>query len=286
MMNWEPIDSAMTPWRQKIHDLMSDELRVGAAEGSFGCAFEFDGEGHKGCSRCGDLSEGRRGDWAYVGAQYGEARVSGRKARILVVSMDRSRLKNDPEHWTFLDVQKQFRSSAFARTQNGSNPHMRGTDCELECLLDTDTSPTDRCQQFALVNSVLCGRPAAGDDSTASVATPEMKINCRRQGERIIRALDPDIVIAQGLKHPRDLCRSFMSESVRRWPDKGSPEVARGRIGGRPVWFLLTSHPGWYTRTFASDRQCRFVNTDDMASELKEAIQMVRDQYSEGAVGS
>lgn len=283
MTNWDPIDTVMTPWREKIHRLMSADLKVGASEGGFGCAFEFDGDGHHGCSGCGDLAEGRKGDWAYVGAQYGEARVSGKKARILFVSMDRSRMEWDPAHWTFLDVQKQYRSSAFARTQKGGNPHMRGTDCELECLLDNDVSPTDRCQQFALVNAVLCGRPAPEGTSTASVATREMKINCRKQGERIVRALDPDIVIAQGLNHARNLCRSFMSGSVHQWPDKGSPEVARGQINRRSAWFLLTSHPGWYTRTFAGPRQCRFRNTDDMASELKEAIQMVRDEFS-GAV--
>lgn len=267
---------------QRIRHLMENELRVGADEGCFGCQFEFDGDGWKGCNQHppGYLDDARKGDYAYVGAEYGGALVAGKPARILFVSMDRNRrvLRNgqrDTAHLTFDEVQQGYHDGALTP---GNNPHMDGVDCELAFLLAADVRPEARCRQFALVNAVLCGPPAP---NTRSRATPVMQSNCRRHGQRIIRELEPDIIVAQGRKHPTNLCMSFKPEIVcDKWEGRGSPTVARGPIGGKTVWFVITSHPGWYRGFAPKARRSDFRHVDDLPEELTEAFAFVRDRYS------
>lgn len=239
---------------QRIRHLMENELRVGADEGCFCCQFEFDGDGWKGCNQHGYLDDGRKGDYAYVGTEYGGASVAGKPARILFVSMDRP---GEERHWTFEHVQAGYRHAARIR----GNPHMGGVDVEMEHLVDGGTSPDERCNQFALVNSVLCGPPPARNAKdkdkplAISRSTGTMRTQCQQHTKRIIRELEPDIVIAQG-EWPRDSVRGLLVDPQQigdRWANQMSGqqhrwvELWRGSIeGGKPLLALLTSHPANY----------------------------------------
>lgn len=281
MTNWDPVDTVMTPWRQKIHDLMSDESKVAPTTTFACCDFAACDRSVGGC-----LSSGRRGDWAYVGAQYGEAVIGGRSARVLFLSMDRPHNQGSGEGSLrpFEMDQHTFRHGALDR----SNPHMGGVDAELEALVDPGVSAEDRCEQFALVNAVLCGPP--GDAGMTSVSSGTMTANCEKHARSVIRALEPDIVIAQG-QNPQRICRSLSTKGVARWEVKKKPAgsrpalpkrnrvaaVHRGDTGGRRVWFVLTAHPSHYSR-----KGIRFWSSCAMPEELTMAFATVREQYAAG----
>lgn len=281
------LDSEMTRYRRDILDLMRNELRVGAEEG-FGCVFEFDSDGRRGCDRRGELIGGRKGDWAYVGHQYGKAQVGGRPARILFVSMDRNRLvtsidrdtnDDDPVSWTFETVQNQYRNAC-----GQGDPHMNGVGRRMQFLLGADVPREEYSQQFALVNAVLCGRRST---STGSTATGTMKNNCRKHGVRIVQSLEPDIVVAQGMGHPTGLVEVFETETIRCWSGKGAPRVSRGESDGRPFWIVITSHPGFYRRGLCGRERMRSGAADLLPRELEEAFDLVRNRFSRGGeVGS
>ncbi len=234
-MDWENIDAEMTPWRTRVKNLQT-QLGIGASKGCFDC------DHFTSCHASISNQPILKGDWTYVGHQYGEALVGGKKAKILFVSMDRTGTGEGYEE--FDQTQNSFRESAYCRY----NPHMGGVDVELKHLLDK-TSCEDRCQQFALTNSVRC-RPCS--NYAASKSTPVMKQNCESHTKAIIQELEPDIIIAQG-SHPREsICRLF-SFNVKKY-DNGrsgrsfrSVEIGQGRIRqGQEVLFLLTAHPAHY----------------------------------------
>lgn len=273
MTDWGAIDSEMTRYRREIRDLMRNELRVGAGEG-FGCAFEFRGDGHRGCNQTGKLDGGRKGDWAYVGHQYGKAQVGGRPARILFVSMDRNRVGDDPDSWTFETVQNQYREAC-----GQGDPHMNGVGRKMQFLLGADVPREEYAQQFALVNAVLCGPRSR---STRSSATGTMKNNCRQHGARIVRRLEPDIVVAQGMGHPGCLVEVFETERIRCWPGKGAPRVSRGESDGQSLWVVTTSHPGFYRRGLCGRERMRSGAANLLPRELEEALDLVRDRFRRG----
>lgn len=284
MTNWDAVDTVMTPWRQKIHDLMSGELTI-APTTTFACC-DFTA-----CDQSvgGRLSLGRRGDWAYVGAQYGSAVIGGRGARVLFVSMDRPHNPEPGEDALrpFEKDQHTFRRGALHR----SNPHMGGVDAEMEALVDVGVSAEDRCEQFALVNAVLCGPP--GEAGMTSVSNETMRSNCEKHTRSVIRALEPDIVVAQG-QNPQRICRSLSTEGIGRWAVRKKPAgtsvaqlpkrsrvaaVSRGEVGGRSVLFVLTAHPSHYSR-----KGIRYWSSCAMPEELIMAFDAVRERYA--AIGS
>ncbi len=232
----ENIDTEMTPWRTKVKNLQT-QLGIGAS-GCFHCEHRV--SCHAGISNKNIL----KGDWTYVGHQYGEALVGEKKAKILFVSLDRGGQGNGYEK--FKATQKEFRTAAYERT----NPHMGGVDVELEYLLDK-TSREDRCQQFALTNSVRCRRKSR---SMEYEATPIMEQNCESHTKAIIQELEPDIIIAQGNNPRKSMCRLFSPMIVPKY-DNGrlgrsfrSAEIGQGKIRqGQEVLFLLTAHPANYS---------------------------------------
>ena len=242
--NWgiEPIDLVVTEDRKKIHDLMSRDLKVAPTCG-FACP------DHESCNRSakGALApgQGRRGDWAYVGAHYGDAIVGGRKARVLFVSKDRPG-RDLYRPFEVSQSKEDFRGSA---SPNG-NPHMKGVYFELKHLLDEGVSDEVISHQFALVNAVLCGPvgtdPKSGKHRMTSRSTGKMQSNCRKNTARIIQTLMPDIVIVQGPRAQREGLRHFFSlVTIENWPDP-HPELCAGEVEGKRVWFLLKRHPSRY----------------------------------------
>ncbi len=236
-MNWDKIDAEMTYWRTKIKNLQT-KRGIGASRGCFDCK-------HSKCCHASFSNQPiLKGDWTYIGHQYGDALVGGKKAKILFVSMDRTGMGETYEE--FDQTQEEFRSAAYEAT----NPHMGGVDVELKSLLDNETSCEDRCQQFALTNSVRC-RPRS--NSAASQATSEMKRNCASHTWEIIQALEPDIIIAQGA-YPREGLRGLFSPCIlnemnntrKGYKQYRSAEIGQAEVQGKKCLFLLTAHPARY----------------------------------------
>ena len=269
-MDWKIVDSEMTPWRTKIKDLQI-ERGIGNSEGCFDCE-------HWECCYASIPDQQKnnvsKGDWTYVGHQYGKASVNGKKAKILFVSMDRPWGGGRCEQ--FEETQQSFRESAKGRY----NPHMGGVDVELEHLLDEETSCEDRCQQFALTNSVRCSpRPDLWARPADSQSTSKMKENCATHTKAIIQALEPDIIIAQGANPRNSMCRLFDPDIVGRYHNGRigrsfrSVEIEKKEIGAdKQVLFLLTAHParypgfGW--------------KAGYLPDELKKAFERAREIYS------
>ena len=262
-MNWKIVDSEMTPWRTKIKDLQI-ERGIGNSEGCFDCE-------HWECCYASIPDQQKnnvsKGDWTYVGHQYGKASVNGKKAKLLFVSMDRPWGGGRCEQ--FEETQQSFRESAKGRY----NPHMGSVDVELEHLLDKETSCEDRCQQFALTNAVRCCFRLG---ASKYHATPTMEKNCASHTKAIIQALAPDIIIAQG-KNPHNSLRKLFNldrDIVETYCNKMTgPQFRSVEIGQREEFlFLLTAHPantpgfGW--------------KTGYLPDELKKAFKRAREMYA------
>ncbi|MDE0555327.1 MAG: hypothetical protein OXI24_13985 [Candidatus Poribacteria bacterium] len=263
-MNWTVIDNEMTPWRKKVKDLQT-QLGSGNSEDCFSC------EHFPKCKESVDSNADiRKGDWTYVGRQYGKALINGKKARILFVSMERP--WDGTNRWQdFKDTQKDFREGAYTR----SNPHMGGVDAELTYLLDKTTSPADRCQQFALTNAVRCVSYFHNSDAQSTL---EMQKNCSNHTKEIIQVLKPDIIIAQGRGNPCESMRSLFSFDIEKKYREESTSVEIVEIGkdkdGRI--FLLTPHPAFYTYP---DNSFKWKWNDLPTDSLEKAFKQAREIY-------
>ncbi len=255
-MDWDNIDDEMTPWRTKVKNLQT-QLGIGASKGCFDC------DHFTSCHKSICNKPILKGDWTYVGHQYGEALVGGKKAKILFVSLDRGGQGDGYEK--FKATQKGFRTAAYKR----ENSHMGGVDVELEYLLDKTTSRKDRCQQFALTNSVRCRRKSG---SMKYEATPIMEQNCESHTKAIIQELEPDIIIAQGRENPcNSMRRLFNPEIVERYRGYGtSAEIGQSK----DCLFLLTAHPAFYSR-----KDFNWKN-GYLPEGLKEAFERAKEIYS------
>ena len=257
MPDWNCIDNEMTDMRCAVHGL-ERRLEIGAQH--FDCQYFHD------C--CKSLAQrGRRevvpGDWTYVGHQHGLAMINGRCAKVLFVAMERP--LNEGE--TFELTQRGFRKACYER----QNPHMGGADVVLKYLLDCSTTREDRCQQFALTNSVRC-RPKASGAETRS--TPTMAQHCRRHTQLIIDELKPDVIVTQGSKFPRAQIMDLFEPDIVCRMDSGSQRKQKRWAEvrkGNGIIFLLTAHPARYPG-FAPKK-------GHLPCHLRNAIQAVRDLW-------
>lgn len=274
-MNWDNIDAEMTPWRTRVKNLQT-QLGIGASKGCFDC------DHFTSCHASISNQPILKGDWTYVGHKYGQALVGGKPARILFISLDRGGQGNGYEK--FASAQKTFRSAAYNRVNpcERVNPHMGGVDVELEYLLDETTSREDRCQQFALTNSVRCRRKSG---SMKYEAKRIMEQNCASHTKAIIQTLKPNIIIAQGANPRKSVCKLFSPRIVAKY-DNGrsgqsfrSAEIRQGRIWqGREVLFLLTAHPANYP-SFGWKRGCLPCELQKMFAQAREIYSGVRQTH-------
>lgn len=256
-MNWDNIDAEMTPWRTKVKNLQT-QLGIGASKGCFHC------DHFTSCHASICNQPILKGDWTYVGYQYEKALVGGKKAKILFVSLDRTGTGCGYEK--FASAQNSFRSAAYERT----NPHMGGVDVELKYLLDK-TSSKDRCQQFALTNSVRCRRKSGSSNYEAKWI---MEQNCESHTKALIQELEPDIIIAQGDNPRKSMCRLFSPKIVKRYQRPSWPSVEIRQ--DERILFLLTAHPAYYSR-----KGFRWERGDDLPTDkLKKAFERVKKIYS------
>ena len=253
MPDWSSIDSKMTPTRIRIKALQ-EACGSGATEQAFHCS--------SAClcqaslrKRIGDAPSISKGDWTYIGAEYGEAMICDRPSRVLFVSMERPK-KRETDSESFEKTQQSFRHSCRCR----SNPHMGGTDTILKYLLDCGTPEERRCQQFALSNSVRCSPINTGSSSRSTL---KMLEECRRHTDKIIEALRPHIIITQGtnpycsvahvLSLPPSPLPLFANENDRVGPGHrfANDRVGRGHRFAevrrhRHMLVLRTAHPAHY----------------------------------------
>lgn len=239
---FEPIDFVVTEDRKRIHDLLSHELKVAPTTGFDCCDLGVcDGPVRR------LSSGGRKGDWAYVGAHYGEAIVGGKKAKVLFVSKDRPYKGGMPDWpFEFSQSKQDFRGNA---TPDG-NPHMKGVYFEMKHLRGDGVDNENISLQFALVNAVLCGPVGAKGKSggylMASQSTGTMQNNCRKNTVRIIQTLNPDVVVVHGPKAERGgLRRRFCLKTIKDWGGR-HPEFCSGSVDGKRILFLLKRHPSRY----------------------------------------
>lgn len=203
MIKKDRIDCEMTPMRIVVKELQ-EKLGIGATGECFDCASFSTRCKPSIVSRMGTVPVSA-GDWTYVGHEFGQATIRGRLARILFVSMERPKSNKQPE--SFEDTQRAFRKACFAR----SNPHMGGTDIELEAILDPTTPAENRCRQFALTNSVRC-RPVSNRANSRS--TPTMIAECQQHTKAIIKKLKPNVIVTQGKPAYQSIRSLYKSEVV------------------------------------------------------------------------
>ena len=170
-------------FRSQIKKLYS-ELKIDIPTNSFGCAH---------LSSClNSINSDRnlhKGNWAYVGVEYGNAKIQGRQVRILFIAMDRGG-KNRKDEETFAETQCSFRSS----TECPKNAHMGGVSLIMKELVD-DKEPTVYSHQFALTNADKCSKPSKHRKYEAN---EKMRQNCVDHLDREIKVLRPDLIITQG----------------------------------------------------------------------------------------
>ena len=263
---WHNVDTEMTPMRSAVMALQQC-LQIGADE-TFDCQYFC------ACrkSKSKRSTEFSRGDWTYVGHKYGKAKVNGKCAKILFVAMERPKCSTESE--TFECTQRDFRESCLKRT----NPHMGGVDVLLEALLDESTRCEDRCQVFALTNSVRC-RPVT--DNAMSNSTRTMMKNCQNHTGELIKKLEPNIIVTQGIRFPREQIRTlfklngriFKTENGKKGGQKRYAEVYHEK--GKGIMFLLTAHPANHPEFLTSREK------GSLPDHLLRAIGKVRALYTQ-----
>jgi len=190
------------------------------------------------CPSLGDCSENgvkplHTGNWAFVGCDYGSARVEGLPAKVLFVGMDRGGYGTAATE-AFPDAQKAFRS-AFERPENA---HMGGAALIVKQLVDEKDS-RKFSSQCALTNAVKC---TAQTGSMSTGATVMMIRRCGAHLSREIVELAPDLIVTQG-DHPTRTVKKLLApvgavvEFVGEKRGKATVSVARS------VVVLATPHP-------------------------------------------
>ena len=262
MPDWNDIDRTMTATRIDVRTLQ-EKMGSGAAEGAFHCSS---------WNRCEESLRKRvgdtritQGDWTYVGHEYGHAIIRGKPARILFVSMERPK-GHETDLEPFEKTQESFRESC----RKHSNPHMGGVDTILCHLLDAENMADQRCQRFALTNSVRCA-PITKDSNSRSTNT--MLRKCQRHTEAIMASLMPDIVVTQGnLAYegterivPTEL--HWGNDNGRASQGRRFAEVRRGA----GILLLRTAHPARYPEFKWSK--------GNLPEHLGDAIDVIRDLH-------
>ncbi|MFA5890433.1 MAG: uracil-DNA glycosylase family protein [Actinomycetota bacterium] len=173
------------------------------------------------------------GNWAFVGCDYGLARVGGMPAKVLFIAMDRGGRRKKAE--TFTDTQRSFRSSI----ETPKNPHMGGVSLIVRELVDEkDLSAISG--QCALTNAVKCAQ------QTGSMSTDASRLMVRECVSHLraeIAVLAPDIIVTQG-SHPASTVLGLYESTSRVLDSSASVNGVMDlwTVPGGPV-VLRTPHP-------------------------------------------
>ncbi len=224
-------DRKATAGRERLRALYRKIHIVPAPRRSFECPKL------KSCAR---VSHGGliTGTWAYVGTAYGQARVSGRRVRILFVAMDRGGHPGDPVD--LASTQRDFRCAAEDRLN--ANAHMGGVHLIMRALVE-DEDPKVFARQFALTNAVKCRRATGTMRATRDKAIVG---NCAEHLREEIKALRPTLIITQGA-HPSSTVRNlkqFSRGPVAKYSNGATENAREAQIFYSKKCILLTTpHP-------------------------------------------
>ncbi len=195
MIKRDERDTRDTAYRRGIQDLYKCCGIVPAAQG-FACP-AFQGE----CSAHGTIPL-HTGNWAFVGCEYGTARINGLPIRILFVAMDRGG-KGESVHEEFADTQLSFRRSI----EYPQNAHMGVVRIILTNLAD-EKNPTVLAGQCALTNAVKCVKQTGMMSNTDP--TPVMIRRCADHLQKEVAVLQPHVIVTQG-GHPETTIARLMT---------------------------------------------------------------------------
>ena len=152
------------------------------------------------------------GDWPYIGAEYGEATVSGRSARIVVVGMDGGGQKQ--MDLRFSRRQQDWYDGFKGRDGTWHNAHVAGTNLAIRELVD-DEDPESYLHQFCYINSVKCTPEVEG---MSSKVTPVTRANCTNHLQSELNELKPDLIVIEG-RYPETMITHIYRLSVRAYED-------------------------------------------------------------------
>jgi len=141
------------------------------------------------------------GNWAFVGCDYGKARIAESNVKVLFVAMDRGG-HGKAQCEKFEDTQKCFRSSI----EVPKNPHMGGVSLILQHLLD-EKDVVKISGQCAFTNAVKCTQRT---HQAKTHATRRMITECAQHLWAELKVLKPDLIITQG-RHPTKTVLSYFS---------------------------------------------------------------------------
>ena len=220
------LDFKITPYRTSIKGLYSSLGIIPTARKDFKCCF------YKECSK-----PERTGDWLYVGADYGEASISGKKTKILFVAMDGGGVVPEySEEQRFEDAQSVWHGAV----ENPGNPHMSGVHLIMKKLVDEE-NPSIFANQLALTNSVKCTKYTKVMKTTS---TSVMIGNCSNHLLEEIKCLEPNLIITQGSFPKRSVTYRLKLNGppIYRFPNSEGRGVAE--IFKSEEWLVLaTPHP-------------------------------------------
>lgn len=218
-------DTIETPFRASIQALYRRAGIVPTRSG-FGCC------SLPACSERGQLIL-HTGNWAFVGSNYGQAKVGGYSARILFVAMDRGG-HGGADDESFPDTQASFRRSI----ELPKNPHMGGLALLLKHVVD-DREPRKLSGQCALTNAVKCVQHTG---SMSTDATRTMITKCSNHLGSEITALEPDIIITQG-GHPTETIHGLVTGLVALQEFAGESRGRATLLANSRLIVLTTPHP-------------------------------------------
>lgn len=118
----------------------------------------------------------------HIGSQYGSV------LRLVIVSLDTGHESNNLE---------ERRKRVESVTEEGINPHMRGTTTLVQKILgDVVPENSNIHQYYSMVNSAKC----SGADDKQDMVNDELYSNCLEYTMREIELLKPQLLVTQGVK--------------------------------------------------------------------------------------
>ena len=137
-----------------------------------------------------------KGAEAHVGENYGDP------IRIVFISLDTGGSEKE-----FGEDLLERRKTIQAVTYDCANPHMKGTIATLKHLYGC-LSDSDLLRRFAMTNSAKC----SGKDKSARMVRDKLYENCKEHGLAELKALEPQLVVAQGERARNLLKRRCIDE--------------------------------------------------------------------------
>lgn len=191
------------------------------------------------------------GQLHHIGKYY-DLQQDKRSLRIVIIGQEYghppSRINCQKRYDMIMDFAYHYRFKA-QKSYSSRNPHLRGTTSVLRLLfgipLGTDHesewvsiqgNQVHIFDMFALVNYLLCSAIAT-DGNKQGLATGTMKRNCKSHFQRVLRILEPTVIIVQGKGFWNAIKKVFDYQSPL------SEHVYMANMGSMSSYVAVFSHP-------------------------------------------